>query len=114
MSWIVHVGISNVIFLRLVRSEGQGFTICDAEGGCYQGETQGAESGDCIQESEGVDIWQLRQNELCQPKVDDELLQCLAVAAVRGIRLCYGLRERRRFSVPEFGEHICMDMNEVM
>ena len=53
-----------------------------------EGEANSAECGDKVDKAQRVQVGQLRQQQLSDPKIDDELLERLATAAVRSVRLC--------------------------
>ena len=67
-------------------------TIMETECSGYDGEANCADCSDQVDKAEGVDVRKLRQEELQDAKVDDELLQCLVVHVVRGVGLGNGLQ----------------------
>ena len=64
----------------------------NTETSCNEGKAKGAEGGTKVDKTKGVQVWQLRENQLQDAKVDDEFLQGLPFAAVGGISLSYCLR----------------------
>ena len=57
------------------------------------GKAQGAEGGNEVDETQGVQVGQLGEDQLQYAKINDELLQGLALATLRGISLCNCLQK---------------------